>query len=182
MQLSEIIKHPILTEKTYPLMEKGIYTFAVDKRTNKAEVKKAIQFIFDVKVKKVNIMNIRKKPKKMGKYNGFLAGYKKVIVTLDKGSISLFEDEQNAPVEVKAKEIKNTNSKISEAEKKAAAKIQNKLAAKTTGGTTKAKPAAAKPAAAKPATTKPAAAKPATTKAKPATGNATNAKKGTNEK
>ena len=171
MQLSEIIKHPILTEKTYPLMEKGIYTFAVDKRTNKAEVKKAIQFIFDVKVKKVNIMNIRKKPKKMGKYNGFLAGYKKVIVTLDKGSISLFEDEQNAPVEVKAKEIKNTNSKISEAEKKAAAKIQNKLAAKTTGGTTKAKPVTTKP-----VTTKP------TTTAKPTTGNATNAKKGTNEK
>ena len=65
MNVNEVIKYPILSEKTYAQMANGIYAFAVDIRTNKVEVKKSIEFIFEVKVKKVNIINIDKKPKSL---------------------------------------------------------------------------------------------------------------------
>lgn len=131
MNITEVIKYPILTEKSSQKIDQGIYTFAVDKRTNKAEVKRVVEFIFDVKVAQVNIMTIRKKPKKLGKFAGFKSGYKKAIVTLSKGSIQLFKDE--APKEeivADDKEfLKPTTIKrdeISDIEKRAAAKIAAK--------------------------------------------------------
>ena len=65
MNINEIIKYPILTEKTYQQMELHVYTFAVDRRASKTEIKKAIQFIFDVKIDKINVFNVPKKAKKV---------------------------------------------------------------------------------------------------------------------
>ncbi|CAM9143388.1 50S ribosomal protein L23 [Mycoplasma marinum] len=130
MNRNEVIKYPILTEKTYAQMGNGIYTFAVDRRTNKVEVKKTVEFIFGVKVARVNIANVAKKPTKLGRFAGFTTSYKRAVITLKEGQINIFPDEAVAQEAPKA-EIKETkNEKPSEAELKAAAKIQAKAKAK----------------------------------------------------
>lgn len=126
MNINEVIKYPVLTEKTYQQMSQNIYTFIVDKRTTKIEIKKAVEFIFDVKVAKVNILTIAKKRKKLGRYHGFIGPFKKAIVYLKEGAISIFPDEGIAS-DAALKESKDSIKKIeeiSEAEKKAAAKIK----------------------------------------------------------
>lgn len=88
----DIIKRPIITEKTSDLMSEQKYTFEVDKRCNKTEVKYAVEEIFEVKVEKVNIINVRPKRRRVGKYEGKKPAYKKAIVKLVEGnSIELFE-------------------------------------------------------------------------------------------
>ncbi len=125
MNKNEVIKYPILTEKTYSQMDKGIYTFACDFRTNKTEVKKTVEFIFDVKVAKVNIANVSKKATKLGRFAGFTNRYKKAIITLSEGTINLFPEEikEDAKKTIK-KEVKKDEP--SEAELKAAEKIAAK--------------------------------------------------------
>jgi len=127
MNINEIIKYPILTEKTYQQMESYVYTFAVDKRATKTEIKKAIQFIFEVKIDKINIFNVPQKAKKVGKYSGFTKSYKKAIVTLNKdsASINIFPEEGIAKDEALKKPKKDLEKLkiISEAEKKVADKI-----------------------------------------------------------
>ncbi|MBD3286612.1 50S ribosomal protein L23 [candidate division WOR-3 bacterium] len=78
-----VIKHPIVTEKT--LIErdlKGQYTFAVTVEANKAEVKKAIEVIFHVHVTDVNIMKIKGKRKRLGRFEGKRPDWKKAVVRL----------------------------------------------------------------------------------------------------
>ena len=88
----DVIKRPIITERTSDLMAEGKYTFAVDKRANKLDVKFAIEQLFEVKVEKVNVMNVIPKRRRVGKYEGMKPGYKKAIVKLAEGnSIELFE-------------------------------------------------------------------------------------------
>ena len=126
MNINEVIKYPILTEKTYAQMPNDVYAFAVDPRTNRVEVKKAIEFIFQVKVKKVNIINIDKKPTKLGKSEGFTNKIKKAIITLKEGKINLYPDEVSKKEKVtpKTKDQKiETKIEVSETEKKVAAKI-----------------------------------------------------------
>lgn len=82
----ELIEAPIITEQTMRLVESlNRYTFKVSKTANKVEIKKAIEAIFNVKVVSVNTMNILPKRKKVGKYEGLTAGYKKAIVQLPEG-------------------------------------------------------------------------------------------------
>ncbi len=130
MNINEIIKYPILTEKTYQQMEVHVYTFAVDKRATKTEIKKAIQFIFEVKIDKINVFNVPKKAKKVGKYSGFSKSYKKAIVTLNKesASINIFPEEGIAKDETLKKPKKDLEKlkKISDAEQKIAEKIASK--------------------------------------------------------
>lgn len=136
MNVNEVIKHPILTEKTYAQMAKNVYTFAVDKRTNKSEVKKVVEFIFDVKVEKVNISTVDKKAAKLGRYKGFKPGYKKAVVTLKEGStIQIFPDdtisEPNAVEQEPKKKAKKAKSKeLTEKEKEIEAKVLEKLKSK----------------------------------------------------
>ena len=90
----DIIIRPILTEKSYSEMADGKYTFQVDKRANKSEIRKAVEKAFDgVKVDTVNTMNIKGKPKRMGRSQGYTSDWKKAIVTLAKDSkkIPFFE-------------------------------------------------------------------------------------------
>ncbi len=89
----DIIKRPVITEKTSDFMANNKYVFEIDKRSNKTEVKLAIENIFDVKVKKVNVIKMPAKPKSYGKYNGYRSAWKKAIVTLteDSKTIEFFE-------------------------------------------------------------------------------------------
>lgn len=89
----DIIIKPIITEKSMDDMASGKYTFAVDKKTNKSEVKKAIETIFDVKVEKVNTMNVLGKVKRQGANSGRRPSWKKAIVKLtsDSKKIEFFE-------------------------------------------------------------------------------------------
>ena len=75
-------------------MDDKRYTFDVDTRATKTQVKLAIEDIFDVKVAKVNIMNVKGKKKRMGRYEGFTKKRRKAIVTLTAESkeIKFFED------------------------------------------------------------------------------------------
>jgi len=81
----DIIKRPIITEKSYQLMEEGKYTFEVDRKSNKIDVKSAIEEIFDVKVEKVNIINVKPKKRRVGRHSGFTRNKKKAIITLADG-------------------------------------------------------------------------------------------------
>ena len=89
----DIIIKPIITEKTTNLANNKLqYTFAVDPRANKVEIKNAIEEIFEVKVVAVRTINVRRKPKRMQKFEGFKPAYKKTIVRLMPGqTISVFE-------------------------------------------------------------------------------------------
>ncbi len=89
----DIIIKPIITEKSMDEMTKGKYTFMVDKKSNKTEIKKAVESVFDVKVDKVNTMNMLGKIKKQGYTSGRRTSWKKAIVKLAEGSktIEFFE-------------------------------------------------------------------------------------------
>ena len=88
----DIIRRPIITEKSALLAEKAVYTFEVAKDANKVEIKKAIEEIFGVKVVAIRTVNVHKKAKRMSRYEGFKSAYKKAIVRLEPGqTIKAFE-------------------------------------------------------------------------------------------
>lgn len=70
MEATDVIKRPIITEASMLAMDEKKYTFEVDVRANKTLVKQSIESLFGVDVKNVNIMNVRGKLKRMGKYKG----------------------------------------------------------------------------------------------------------------
>ncbi len=79
-----ILKHIIATEETLALRDsQNALVFAVDKRATKLEIKAAIQAIFQAKVKSVNTRNVTGKKRRVGRYTGKLADYKKAIVRFD---------------------------------------------------------------------------------------------------
>ena len=82
----DIIKRPVITERSSDLMSQKKYSFVVDIRANKTEIKQAIEQIFKVKVVKVNTMRMPAKPKRYGRYSGYRPEYKKAIVTLSEDS------------------------------------------------------------------------------------------------
>lgn len=83
----DIIKAPIITEKSADLADnKNTITFSVDIKANKTQIKQAIESIFDVKVEKVNIINVKPKKKRVGRYEGKTNRVKKAIVKLKEGS------------------------------------------------------------------------------------------------
>jgi len=81
----DIIMRPIITEKSYQLMEDNKYTFEVAKDSNKIEIKKAVSELFEVDVEKVNIINIKPKKRRVGRYTGLTRSRKKAIVSLVEG-------------------------------------------------------------------------------------------------
>lgn len=86
----DIIVAPVVSEKSYNLLDEGKYTFLVDPRANKTEIKIAIEQIFKVKVESVNTLNRPGKTRRtrfgMGKRNDT----KRAIVTLREGTIDIF--------------------------------------------------------------------------------------------
>ncbi len=93
MNIYEVIKRPIITEKSQALAEQGKYVFEVDKRANKTQIKEAVEKIFGVKVVKVNVIKLPPKWKRVGnRYVIKRKEMKKAIVTLRPGDkIQIFE-------------------------------------------------------------------------------------------
>ena len=82
----DVIISPVVTEKSMTEMADKKYTFVVDKKANKTEIKKAVEAIFDVEVEKVNTLNYDGKMKRMGRTQGRTASFKKAVVKLTEGS------------------------------------------------------------------------------------------------
>ncbi|NOQ50171.1 MAG: 50S ribosomal protein L23 [Mycoplasmataceae bacterium] len=124
MNINDIIIRPIITEKSSNAMGQNVYTFEVSKKATKTDIKRAVESIFaksGAKVNKVRIMNISKKPKRLGKFDGYKKGYKKAMVYLSTGSIPIYGSEsvENTNPDAKPKKtikIINTEKIMKEAE------------------------------------------------------------------
>lgn len=88
----QVILSPVVSEKSYDLIENfGTYTFEVDRRANKSEIRDAVQEIFDVEVVRVNTQNRKGKRKRTGYITGRRKDIKRALVTLAPGDeIDLF--------------------------------------------------------------------------------------------
>ena len=93
MDPHQIIIRPVISEKSYNLIEtQNQYTFQVDRRANKNQIKRAVEEAFDVKVRKVNTVNVKSKPKRQGLTRGRTPSWKKVVIRLAEDErIELFE-------------------------------------------------------------------------------------------
>lgn len=89
----DIIKRPVITERTSEFIDQLKYVFEVDLRTNKTEIKQAIEAIFKVKVISVNTMRVPPKPRRYGRHSGYTSEWKKAIVQLspDSKPLEFFE-------------------------------------------------------------------------------------------
>ena len=81
----EIIKAPLVTEKSRDAQDSGKYTFLVSDKATKTEIKEAIEKIFKVKVVEISTLNIKTKKKRVGRYTGLTNRMKKAIVKLADG-------------------------------------------------------------------------------------------------
>ena len=86
----DILIAPVVSEKSYSLLDQGKYTFIVDPRSNKTEIKLAIEKIFDVKVDSINTLNRVGKTRRTRFGTGKRKHTKRAIVTLKSGSIDIF--------------------------------------------------------------------------------------------
>lgn len=93
MNAYDIIRKPVITEKSMSEMADKKYTFIVDIHANKTEIKHAVEEIFKVKVDKVNTIRMLGKMKRQGRFEGRRPSYKKAIVKLTQNSkgIEFFE-------------------------------------------------------------------------------------------
>lgn len=80
-----LVKRPLITEKAHDLSRLGKYVFLVDRRATAPEVKKVIEMVYKVRVTAVNVLNMKPKPRRLGRTVGVKPGYKKAIVTLATG-------------------------------------------------------------------------------------------------
>lgn len=91
--LIDLIRKPVITEKATLQLEQNKYVFDVEKKATKPDIKKAIETLFDVTVTKVNVQNLPRKKRRMGKYMGTKPQYKRAIVTLAaEDTITLFPE------------------------------------------------------------------------------------------
>jgi len=91
MDASQVIIRPVVSEKTYVLAEAGKYTFRVDDRAHKTQIRQAVEELFDVKVVAVRTASVKTKPKRRGVHAGRTRQWKKAIVQVGEGdSIPIF--------------------------------------------------------------------------------------------
>ena len=83
MRPEDIILRPVITEKSNMDIQEGKYTFEVAKKATKIQIAKAVEELFNVKVLKVNTMNVKGKQKRVGVHQGRTSDWKKAIVTID---------------------------------------------------------------------------------------------------
>ncbi len=86
----DILIAPVVSEKSYGLLDEGKYTFIVDPRANKTEIKIAVEQVFEVKVESVNTINRKGKTRRTKFGLGKRKDTKRAIVTLREGSIDIF--------------------------------------------------------------------------------------------
>ena len=90
----DIIKYPIITDKATRLLSNNQYSFVVSPKSDKPTIKATIEYLFNVKVVKINTAHLPKKKKRVGQFMGWKSHYKKAIVTLSEGdTINLFAEE-----------------------------------------------------------------------------------------
>ena len=89
---NEVLLAPVVSEKSYSLIEQRKYAFRVHKEAHKTQVRQAVEELFDVTVEGVNIVKVQPKPKRRGYNKGAKPGWKKAIVQLREGDkIEIFE-------------------------------------------------------------------------------------------
>ena len=92
MDARSVIIKPVVSEKSYALMADGKYTFRVDERAQKPQIRHAVEEVFDVRVVEVRTQRVRSKPKRRGAHAGRTRSWKKAVVELAPGDrIELFE-------------------------------------------------------------------------------------------
>jgi large subunit ribosomal protein L23 len=96
LEARQILIAPVVSEKSYSLIEGNKYSFRVHDKAHKTQIRQAVEELFDVTVEGVNIVKVRSKPKRRGLTRGRKPGWKKAIVQLREGDkIDIFE---GAPV------------------------------------------------------------------------------------
>ena len=87
----ELIKYPVITDKSTGLIDNNQYTFIVDAKATKQQIKTILEFLFNVTIIKVNTCHLPKKKRRVGRFIGMRPHYKKAVVKLMKGQkIDLF--------------------------------------------------------------------------------------------
>jgi len=92
---NEVLLAPVVTEKAYAQIDQNKYSFRIHPDAHKTQVRQAVEQLFDVKVERVNISQVRPKPKRRGTHKGTKPGWKKAVVQLRAGdSIEIFSGAQ----------------------------------------------------------------------------------------
>jgi large subunit ribosomal protein L23 len=92
---NEVLLAPVVSEKSYSLIDDRKYSFKIHPDAHKTQVRQAVEELFDVKVERVNIVKVQSKPKRRGMNKGIRPGWKKAIVQLAEGeTIEIFEGAQ----------------------------------------------------------------------------------------
>ena len=92
---NEVLLAPVVSEKSYSLIEDSKYSFRVHPDAHKTQIRQAVEELFDVRVESVNISYVRPKPKRRGVIRGTKRGWKKAIVQLRAGdTIEIFQGAQ----------------------------------------------------------------------------------------
>ena len=92
---NEVLLAPIVSEKSYSLIDDRKYSFRIHPNAHKTQVRQAVEQLFDVKVENVNILKVQAKPKRRGMTRGHRPGWKKAIVQLRAGdTIEIFQGAQ----------------------------------------------------------------------------------------
>ena len=91
MDATQILLAPVVSEKSYALIEQRKYSFKVHPDAHKTQVRQAVEELFDVKVERVNIVKVKAKPKRRGLFRGTRPGWKKAVVRVREGdTIEIF--------------------------------------------------------------------------------------------
>ena len=95
MNARQVIIRPVVSEKSYELLAANKYTFRVDPRAHKTQIRQAVEEIFNVRVQDVRTLSVKSKPKRRGWTSGRTRAWKKAVVELHADdSIELFEGEE----------------------------------------------------------------------------------------
>jgi large subunit ribosomal protein L23 len=92
---NEILLAPVVSEKSYSLINDRKYSFRVHKNAHKTQIRQAVEELFEVHVERVNVVKVQPKPKRRGLHKGTRSGWKKAIVQVREGeTIEIFEGAQ----------------------------------------------------------------------------------------
>jgi large subunit ribosomal protein L23 len=95
LHLNEVLLAPVVSEKSYNLIDERKYAFKIHPDAHRTQVRQAVEELFDVHVERVNILKVQPKPKRRGLIKGVRPGWKKAIVQIREGeTIPIFEGAQ----------------------------------------------------------------------------------------
>ncbi len=91
MDVTQILLAPVVSEKSYELIEQNKYSFKVHPDAHKTQIRQAVEQLFEVKVVAVNVIKVQSKPKRRGLHRGTRPGWKKAVVQVREGdTIEIF--------------------------------------------------------------------------------------------